>query len=115
MQTRDQTAAALVFDHVQALITNPEGENNRLVSAVSFLRSRDESHHRLLLDQLRLELDRTGPFPSGTVGGDRAGFHQFVIRASLPEYMAATRTVLRLLHWHRRIAETLIADEEEEA
>lgn len=124
----------MVLDNVRALVQAAESEpnahlpekyrslckrfgslvrNSGLASAVAFLRAGGEPHHEALLTHLRTELNATAPFPSGTVGGSGSEFHDFIVDASLSDYMIATREVLRLLYWHRRIVETLVEDEEE--
>lgn len=130
MITRNQRAATAVFKNVER-VSRGEPElakkyrtlckkfgslvrTSGLVGAVAFLQARSEAHHDLLLNHLREELQETGPIPAGDLGANSESFHSFIQEAPLPIYMVATRVTLQLLHWHRRIAETLIEGEAED-
>ena len=125
MQTNDQRYANEVFPNVQALAENEQAgkyktvckkagslvRNSGLMQALAFMKARGqkpaERHHQTLLDHLKMELISLGCIPSAT-----NDLTDYIRTTSLPNYMIHTRQVLLLLNWHKRLADTLIIQED---
>jgi CRISPR type III-B/RAMP module-associated protein Cmr5 len=126
MQTNDQRYSNEVFPNVQAMAENRQAgkyktiskkagslvRNSGLMQALAFMKARGqragEVHHHTLLDHLRNELMSLGCIPAGT-----NDLPDYIQKVSLSSYMIHTRQVLLLLNWHKRLADTLISQEEE--
>jgi len=125
MQSKSQIYSNIVFPQIQALISQHQGDENLkrykslckrsggllrsvgLIQWLSFLAAkaaRGEVHHQYLLDNLVSEL--TAIKVLKVKGSDELLLT--VRKQSLPEYMYTTTQVLKLLQWHKRIADILI-------
>ncbi|NDY71656.1 type III-B CRISPR module-associated protein Cmr5 [Desulfobacter hydrogenophilus] len=125
MQTNDQRYSNEVFQTVQAMVEDQQAgkyktickkagslvRNLGLMQALAFMKARgqrdSEVHHHTLLDHLRTELINLGCIPAGTTD-----LPDHIRTVSLSSYMIHTRQVLLLLNWHKRLADTLISQEE---
>ncbi|WP_462270684.1 type III-B CRISPR module-associated protein Cmr5 [Desulfobacter sp.] len=126
MQTNDQRYANEVFPNVQAMAGNEQAgkyktvskkagslvRNSGLMQALAFMKARGqkpaEHHHQTLLDHLQAELISLGCIPSAT-----NDLTDYIRTTSLTSYMVHTRQVLLLLNWHKRLADTLIIQEDD--
>lgn len=86
-----------------------------LVQFVTFIeaKGKKETHYEWLSEHLRKEMDKVGALKSK----DMEDYLKCIRKLNLPEYMQASRNMLALLQWHKRIAEILIegtADDTEE-
>lgn len=128
IQSKSQIYSDLVFEQMQKLIAEM-GEDDlrakkykslckraggimRTVGLIQFLtylaaksQKQAEIHHRYLLDHLREELVGIKVLSTS----DTEAFLKGVREQNLPDYMRTTSEVLKLLQWHKRISEVLIA------
>jgi len=128
VQSKSQVYSNLVFPQVQALIEQHSGRKDDslkryrslckrsggllrsvgLIQWLSFLAAkaaRDEVHHQYLLDNLVSELNTIKDNFNVKSSDDLL---QIVRNQSLPEYMCTTTQVLKLIQWHKHIADILI-------
>ncbi|TWI62867.1 CRISPR type III-B/RAMP module-associated protein Cmr5 [Desulfobotulus alkaliphilus] len=77
-----------------------------LVQFVTFIeaKGKKEKHYAWLSEHLRTEMDKVGALKSKGTEDYLANIR----RLNLPEYMQASRNMLTLLQWHKRIGEILI-------
>jgi CRISPR type III-B/RAMP module-associated protein Cmr5 len=131
MQTNNQRFADVVFPHVRAVAQDDNAgkyktlckkagslvRNSGLMQTLAFMQAKgvksNERHHEILLDHLREELRKLDCIPQNNTTKTIADFADFVRKTQVPDYMVLTRQVLLLLNWHKRLADTLIAKEEE--
>ncbi len=126
MQTNDQRYANEVFLNIQAMMDDGQAgkyktvckkagslvRNSGLMQAMAFLKARGqrqaEHHHQTLLDHIKDELIGLGCIPPAT-----NDITDYIRTTSLSNYMIHTRQILKLLNWHKRLADTLILQEED--
>lgn len=127
MQTNNQRYSNEVFQKIQSMAEDQQAgkyktickkagslvRNSGLMQTLAFMKARgqrsSEVHHRTLLDHLRDELISLGCVPAGI-----NDLPDYIRTVSLSSYMIHTRQVLLLLNWHKRLADTLISQEEEQ-
>ncbi|MDG5816172.1 type III-B CRISPR module-associated protein Cmr5 [Chitinispirillales bacterium ANBcel5] len=131
--TRSQKCAEIVFKRVELFVNDTNfdklvkrrykalckrgGGLLRTVGLIQFLtfceskgkRDKDK-HYKVLLEHICEELCDSMNFQNA----DSAALLMSVRRQNLPNYMQTTKEVLRLLQWHKRIAEILIEGEDED-
>lgn len=125
-QTKSQEYSALVFKNVQALL---ESNNDKdtikrykslckrsggllrsvgLIQFLSFLAAKatkdSEVHHQYLLNHLTAELNSVDIIKAQ----NSDGLLEKIRQQNLAQYMHTTTRVLKLLQWHKRIADILI-------
>ena len=125
--TKSQVFSQHVFDRIQGRITDHGGDvrceplrkykslckraggSLRVMGLIQFLtfleaRGQREAQHHALLEDLRVSCGFLG-LPTA---GDSRGYLNAVRQLKLPQYMRLTREVLRLLDWHKRLADIMI-------
>ena len=79
-----------------------------LIQFLSYLAAKSskesEIHHQFLLDQLAYELNDIQVLKVN----NSDELIQAVMKQNLPDYMNTTMQILKLLQWHKRIADILI-------
>ena len=132
MQSKDQRYSESVFKEVQGLVADGgssqevkrykslckrAGSILRTVGLIQFLvylkakaAKASEVHHKYLLDHLASGLKNNAVV--GNSGSD--DLIEKIRRHNLGDYMYVTRETLRLLQWHKRIADILIEGTAEE-
>jgi len=129
MQSKSQVYSNTVFPQVQTLINQHQADESLkrykslckrsggllrsvgLIQWLSFLAAkaaRGEVHHQYLLDNLASELTAIKVLKVK----DSNELLLTVRKQNLPEYMYTTTQVLKLLQWHKRIADILITSGE---
>lgn len=125
MKTKSQEFSEIVFNQIQVYLSNSTEDIDihkkykslckrsggvmrtvGLIQYLTFLRAKaaKEPQHGLLLKHLSQELAALKVVNTNDV----ETFVQSVRNQSLPNYMRTTTEVLRLLQWHKRIADILI-------
>lgn len=123
-----QRYSTLVFDQINGMGPALKGEDAgpykalckraggifRTVGLVQFVtfiaaKGKKHDHYRWLSEHLRHELNETGTIRAR----EEEAFLAAVRKLDLPRYMQASRVVLGLLQWHKRLAEVLIEKEAE--
>jgi len=134
MKTKSQKYSTFVFETVQNLISaqgdaesmplkrykslcKRAGGILRTVGLIHFLSfmaakatKESEIHYAYLLEHLRRELSDINIVNSA----DNGELLQVIRNQELPEYMRTTSETLKLLQWHKRVSEILIAGSAEE-
>jgi CRISPR type III-B/RAMP module-associated protein Cmr5 len=129
MQSKSQVYSNIVFPQIQSLINQHQPDESikrykslckrsggllrsvGLIQWLSFLAAkaaRGEVHHQYLLDNLASELTAIKVLKVK----DSNELLLTVRKQNLPEYMYTTTQVLKLLQWHKRIADILITSGE---
>jgi CRISPR type III-B/RAMP module-associated protein Cmr5 len=130
MQSKSQVYSNIVFPQIQSLINQHQADESikrykslckrsggllrsvGLIQWLSFLAAkaaRGEVHHQYLLDNLVTELTAINK----TIKVKTSEELLLTVRKqNLPEYMYTTTQVLKLLQWHKRIADILITSGE---
>lgn len=130
LQTKSQVYSNLVFNKVNELVNSNEGAEKikryrslckrsggllRTVGLIQFLTflaakatKESEVHHQYLLDHLVAELKIINVLKAN----NSDNLLEQVRQQNLPQYMHTTTQILKLLQWHKRIADILIAGEE---
>ena len=133
MRSKSQIYADIVFQQVRDLVAESPSEEHQklagkyrslckrsggvmrtvgLIQFLTFLAAKAqkdrEKHHEYLLHHLQASLNETGV----VLSADPKALLRIVREQALPEYLRTTTEVLKLLQWHRRMAEVLIAKEE---
>ena len=126
MQTNDQRYANEVFPNIQAMVDDGQAgkyktvckkagslvRNSGLMQALAFMKARGqkpaERHHQTLLNHIKDEL-----IGLGCIAPAIDDLTDYIRTTSLSNYMIHTRQVLMLLNWHKRLADTLIIQEDD--